>query len=348
MQYIFFDTNIYRQLGVNYSEKIDYVNIRNLQGKGPNEFMILDVVEKELLDYFENDIISPLIGNYEKLYLSFESNPFLPNIPLIELTKTEQEARKKFKEQLKQLHYETYSADHIDTKEIVDFSIINKRESRKDNTRDFIILLNLIDIAKANPDDTVVFISNDRIFSDNKYFTRVIKQKNISNILFIESIAGYMHKFGFQIDFINKSKVLDSISIDALKEELYTEIDCLPSYVSEFYHSNNDIPEIEKCEFFDLQLYEYYTYPDEKDKIKIITTVKVRVRAVYQFERNADLRNILREKYYESDRSHIDSNNRPIYDNYILFIIEGEVDQENKQILNQVVVDFLPNWNVQE
>ncbi len=346
MQYIFFDTNIYRQLGINYSEKMDYVNIRKLQEKGPNEFMIIDVVEKELFDYFDNEIISPLISSYEKLYLSFETNPFLPSIPLLELTKTEQEARKKFKKQVSELHHSTCALGYINPEEIIEFSISNKRESRKDNTRDFIILLTLIDFAKSNLKDTIVFITQDKIFTSNKYFIQKLKNQKVTNLLILESIPSYMNQFGFQLDFLNKEIVLESISLEKIKSELLNGIDCLPSYVSEYYHNDNEIPEIEKCDFSELQIYEYYTYPEEKNKIKIVTSVKVRVTAIYKTEKNVDLRNTQRKNYYETDRSHIDSHNRPIYDNYILFIHEGLVDQKQKRIVKQELVDFIPDWNV--
>jgi hypothetical protein len=158
-----------------------------------------------------------------------------------------------------------------------------------------------------------------------------------------------LSEYGLQIDFLNNQQVLESIDVKIIEKELKKDIKCFPSYISSYY---DDLkvkpPKNISLEILDIDLYEYYTYSEEKSKVIIVSSFIVKIRAIYDIEKRVNLKDFEKEFYYEDIKHRIDIENRPIYENYVLFMFEGEVDLQSKQIINQVFDDFIPDWNVKK
>ena len=175
MHFIAFDTNIYREFGISFTKNIDFNYLSKFIKKGPHELVLLDIVYHELMDYFRHDYVGKLIKDYENVYQRFENNEFIENIELANLTVLEQNAITNFKESLINSCWKVIKTSYIESELLIEFLIYNKRNSKKDNTRDFLIWLNLIHLAESNPEDRLIFISRDRIFTENDFFQKLLK-----------------------------------------------------------------------------------------------------------------------------------------------------------------------------
>lgn len=347
MHILVLDSNSYRELGVSFKNNIDFKYLSKFLKQGPHELILLDIVYKELIDYFKNDYIGKLISDYQNLILRFEKSEYVENIAIPNLTEIENNALSLFKENLTSTCWRKVDSNKIDIELLIDFLIYNKRESKKDNTRDFIIFSNLISLSYQYYEDKIVFISRDKIFTENKFFQNVLKSKKRKNIIVVDSVAGYLSDFGLRIDFLNDKIVLDSIGIKDIERELKRDISCFPSYVSVFYNFDRvEPPENISLDILNLKLYEYYTYSEDKSKVTIVSSFIVRIKAVYDIEKRVNLKEYLKEFYHEDMKHRVDSENRIIYENDVLFIFEGEVDMNNKKVINQEFVDFFPDWNI--
>jgi hypothetical protein len=353
MHFLAFDTNIYREFGISFRKNIDFSYLSKFLEKGPHELIMFDVVYLELLDYFQNEYIGKLIKDYENIFRRFESNEYLDNIELPNLLNIEQKALNKYKKALENSCRRIVNCEFIDSRILINFLIYNKRDSKKDNTRDFIIWLELIELAEQYPDDRIIYISRDKIFFENVFFQNLIKEKSVNNIEVIESVANYLSDYGLQIDFLNEQIVLNSIENDKILEEIKKDISCFPSYVSEYYaDGSNEPPRNLSIEILDVQVNDYYTYSEDKSKTIIVSSLIVKIKAVYESESRVPLKEyektFYKDFYYPEKKHRIDSSNRPIYENNILFIFEGELEMNSKSIINQHFIDFIPDWNVKK
>jgi hypothetical protein len=341
MQFVALDSNIYRQLGVNFDENIDYNNLCNLLEMSPNEFSIIDIVREELMDYFQNDIVEKATTDIERAFLAFEKNKYLKTLKKPRLGQIKKNAIELFS---KKLWGYWINTGHVDSKLILKFCLANKRECKKDNTRDLLILLSLISHAKNYPEDRIIFITNDHIFYDNHFFKDLISKNKINNIEIIESIAGYLSKYGVQFNFINEEIILKSINSKIIKEGLMSEINCLPSYINPSYNNVKIVPSLVKCTISKPTIEEYYTYfEDETSTIKLVSYIYVHVKAIFDSESNQEILNLHNnEKSYPS---YFDEFNRPVYNNNVLFILEGNVNIEKEKITKQKFIDFDPDYN---
>ena len=349
MHILTLDSNSYRELGMLFSDNIDFKYLSRFLSQGPHELILLDVVNKELLDYFKNDYIGKLINDYQNLNLRFERNKFVENIEIPDLTIIETTAIKTFQEKLRKTCWKLFSTQIIESEKLIDFLIFNKRESKKDNTRDFLIWNSVIQLASEYPDDKVVLISRDKIFTENDFFRKILLTENIKNLIVVESVSQYLSEYGLRIDFVNDKLVLDSIPSVIIEKELKNDLTCFPSYVSKYYYDGKTKPpKNESLEILNVEPYEYYTYSEDKSKVIIVISYVVRIKAIYEREKRVDLKDYEKDFYYEDIKHRIDNENRPIYENNVLFIFEGEVDMKNEKIINQKFDDFIPDWNVKK
>jgi len=349
MHILTLDSNSYRELGMSFSDNIDFKYLSGFLSQGPHELILLDVVYKELLDYFKHDYLGKLINDYQNLILRFERNEFVDNIEIPDLSIIETNAIKAFQEKLEATCWKIFSTRLIESERLINFSIFNKRESKKDNTRDFLIWNSVIQLAIEYPEDKIVLISRDKIFSENEFFRRLPLAENIKNIMIIESVSQYLSEYGLRIHFVNDKLVNDSIPKDIIEKELKNDLTCFPSYVSKYYYDGNvKPPKNESLEILDIKPYEYYTYSEDKSKITVVISYVVRIKAIYESEKRVELKNYEKDFYYEEIKHRIDNENRPIYENNVLFIFEGEVDMKNKKIVNQKFDDFIPDWNIKK
>ncbi|NQU51503.1 MAG: DUF4935 domain-containing protein [Bacteroidetes bacterium] len=347
MHFIAFDTNIYREFGISFTKNIDFSYLSKFLEKGPHELFLLDIVYEELMDYFREDYVGKLIKDYENVYQRFESNEFIENIELENLTILEQNAINNFKKTLIESCWKVIHTDYVETQILTDFLIYNKRNSKKDNTRDFLIWLSLIQLAKKYPEGKIIFISRDKIFTENIFFLNLIKSKSIKNIEVIESVSNYLSDYGLQIYFLTNDLVLKTINKDIILSELKKGIADFPSYITEFYHSEkNKPPKNISIEILDVEVNDYYTYSEEKKNTILVSSFLVRVKAVFAKETRVDLKELIPEFYYEEIKHRVDSENRPIYENYVLFIFESDIDSKSKKIMNHRFIDFIIDWNI--
>lgn len=347
MHFIAFDTNIYREFGISFTKNIDFNYLSKYLERGPHELFIIDVVFNELLDYFKVDYVGKLIKDYENVYQRFESNDFIENIALAELTVLEQNAIKNFKETLLNSCWKVIYSELIESQSLIDFLIYNKRNSKKDNTRDFLIWHNLINLAKRYPEDKIIFISRDRIFTENNFFQNLLKSNSIKNIEVIESVANYLSDYGLQIGFLTNEVVLNSIDLNLILTELKNGIEDFPSYITEFYHSkNNKPPKNLSIEILEISLNDFYIYSEDKKCPILVSSFLLKVKAIFDRETRVDLKEVIKEFYHEDIKHRIDSENRPIYENYVLFVFESDIDIESKEITNQRFIDFFIDWNI--
>jgi hypothetical protein len=131
MHLLVLDSNCYRELGVSFQTNIDFRYLSKFLAQGPHELVLLDVVFKELVDYFKTDYISKLISDYQSVILRFEKNDYLQDLEIPALSKIEQEAILKFKRNLEETCWKVIKSSNINSDLLVDFLLYNKRESKK-------------------------------------------------------------------------------------------------------------------------------------------------------------------------------------------------------------------------
>tara|TARA_R110001606_G_C15278237_1_gene640214 strand:- start:47 stop:1105 length:1059 start_codon:yes stop_codon:yes gene_type:complete len=351
MHFLTFDTNIYRELGIAFNNNTNFDYLLNFLEKSHYELILQDVVLKELLDYFENDYLKKLMYDHKSVYDRFKTNPYVNNIENINSSELEEKAIIKFRDKLKSTCWKIQATDYIKPELLIDFSISNKRESKKDNTRDFIIWNNLINLASQYPNDKIIFISRDKIFTENIFFKNMLKVYNIKNIIVIESIPKYLSDYGLQVGFLNKEIVLNSIDESIIKTNLLKSINDFPSYVSDYYIENKS-PKNISFEILDIQIYEYYTYSEDKSDVTLISSFLVKIKAIYDKETRVDLNdypNHYPKNYKPEEIKHrIDNENRAVYENYVLCMFQGKIDLKSERIINQNFDDFIPDWNVEK
>jgi PIN domain len=349
MHILILDSNSYRELGVSFHNNIDFKYLLKFLHQGPHELILLDIVYKELVDYFNNDYVGKLISDYQNLILRFEKSEYVDNIDIPELTEIENKAISLFKANLDRTCWRKVDSNKIDIDSLIDFSLFNKRESKKDNTRDFIIWSNLISLSYQYYEDNIIFISRDKIFKENSFFQNLLITHKRKNITVVESVSTYLSDYGLRIDFLNNQKVLDSIDVKLIEKELRNDIDCFPSYVSNYYYDgSNRPPKNVSLEILDITLYEYYTYSEDKTKVIIVSSYLVGIKAIYDIEKRVNLKDFEKEFYYDEIKHRVDNENRVIYENNVLFIFEGEVDMKNKKVINHEFADFIPDWNIKK
>lgn len=340
------DTNIYRQLGIDYWNKTDFKNLKKFLDQRAYEIIMTEVVFKELENFYSNEIIKPLIGEYAKVHQKIESTPLFEKLIAQDLTPHENKAKEEYIKTIRKTCLRVITNYFTNSSELIDFLIYNKHETRKENTRDYLILKTLVQYALEYPKDKIVLISNDKIFTENQFFSKVIESSKIKNLIILDSIASYMNKYGYKYDFLTDELVLKSINPDLIKREIDKDITCLPSYIIKDYNDPVLVPEVQECKIDEIKIYEYYAYRDEKEKLKIAISILVRIIAIFSPDKNKDYRNYQFERYYEDNRNRIDQFNRPIYDNYVLFILEGNINESAKTITRVRFIDFIPDYNV--
>ncbi|MGQ2984261.1 PIN domain-containing protein [Flavobacterium sp.] len=350
MTIAYLDSNIYRQLGLNFADNVDYKNLANILETSGNEFGLLEVVYSELLDYYENDILHSLTFEHEKIVKRWLTNPYLPpeDVPVIKLDMkpvlaniaNTLKANKLFSE----LHL-------VNPNLLLEFLLNNKRNNRKDNTRDFLILYSIINYCQKNQEDYVVLISQDDIFIKNEYFKALLTRKQIGNFRVFSSITDFIKDFGPKLDFIDEEFVLQFIDQNFIKSQLMENIKCLPSYISNFYFSTkeDDIPELKQLDILKVSVNDFYVVKNyNTEQLNITVSLRVKVSAIFQPERNIkELENYLGaidESSLSKYSNTFDKEYRPIFDNEILFIIGGKVDEEQKIISELYHIDFIPDY----
>jgi len=231
-------------------------------------------------------------------------------------------------------------------RELLEFLIENKQEVKKDNSRDFIIWNNTLEIAERYSDEQVVLISNDKIFKENQFFKKLEDQRDIRTIKIFDSIASFLSIYGFKSEKLNKELILNSIPKKIIKSELKRDKNSIPSHISRYYFHSRKNFKLEKFEVQNLDIEEFYAHKDAKTGIiKVIVHVNVKVDMVFEPEKDLEklreyLNNIDENKDFYPNT--FDKDGRPIFDDWILFHFGLEYSEEKQKVENVTFYDFFP------
>lgn len=344
---ILIDTNIYRQLGLGFYNNPDYKNLVNYCYASGSEIRIPEVVYNEFISYYHHEIIDKSFKDIEQSIAKIKDIPslnFLTNsIPDIGSF-----------EKAKDFISEQFTNNALVLKDIFvpvglisDFLIKNKQETKKDNTRDFLIWLTAIREAQVHIDDQVILISNDKIFRESTYFNQILIDLELSKRLFVyTSIADVLNKFGVQYDFLTSDIILENIPKTKIEREIKKELNSFPSYISGlFYHTRKKFV-VEKFDIDDIQVDSFYSFKDiDTGKTKFLSHIKVFVNIVYGPEKADLIENHLKNlPDLHRELETFDDENRPIFKQEILFIFEGELNISKKSINKIRFIDFIIDY----
>lgn len=350
MTIVFLDSNIYRQLGQKFLENQDFKRLKDFLDSTYNDFGVLNVVQKEILDFYKKDIYNKLLQDYSRLKSQIEKNSLIQIEKLQDIEKEIDEGYKLAEKQF-DVHKLRIGAESYSSAELLEFLLLNKRVNvRKDNTRDLLIAKDLIDFANGNKESQIILISDDDFFTTHIHVQEKIKKKKIENLHFFKSISDFLKEFGPIFDFVNEELVLKSIKIDLIKDELLKDIKCFPGYVSGFYSDKEyeDIPEIETLEIKDLEIHDYYVIKNiSRDTYTIQISLAVPIVATYEQETKIEELEKFRKnpvyKYRDNYPESFDNQNRIIFDHKVLFLFEGVVNTKSETIENINFIDFFPD-----
>lgn len=345
---VFLDTNIYRALGLRFAKHRDYDYLRKFLDLSGNELGMIYVVERELLDYYKKDVFSKLFANYSRAVRNINDNPYLAKLPTADFSNIEDEAFKRLSSEMStsmKLHIEDVPTDLLTS-----FLLDNKAERRGDNARDFLIFYSLMIACQDAPDEIFVLISKDRIFQDNTFFRSQIKENSIGNLRVYESIPAFLSEAGPKVDWLTGEMITAKIDTAVIMEELSNDVTCLPSYISKYYlgKDGDDLPIIEELKINSYRLVNFYVHSNpESGALMVNADVAVSVYALFGPSPDPEsLRAFLEQRSAPTIETpeKFDNQGRLIYDEDVLFLFEGRIDQENKSVVNFQFVDFFPSY----
>lgn len=341
-------------MGLRFVDNVDYQNLSQILTSSGNEFGLLEIVYSELLDYYKNDIFNSILSDHEKLYKRYQANPYLDDIEIPETTIPLKKAIALVSKDLKEKKFFTLLIP-IPSSLLLDFLLHNKRSTKKDNTRDFLIFYTICELCKEHKEDYLVLVSQDDIFTTNDFFKKLLVREKISNLKIYPSISEFLKDFGPKLEFITSEAILTQIDPSIIEKELLNDIKCLPSYVSQFYYEKkeSEVPDIEKLDVKNISVNDFYVVKDYKtNQLKLNVTLKVDIEAIFKPETNREeldkYLSSLTPRPYSRHQNNFDKEGRPVFDNNVLFIFEGKVDEKLKTIEPLSFIDFIPDYFIIE
>jgi len=348
MYSVFLDTNIYRSLGLRFVKHRDYESMHKFLRMSGNDLGMIGVIRRELLDYYQKDVFGKAISDYQRAVKQIEDNPFLQKLPVPDFKAMLKEANR-----LLEVDLDVFM--HIDVRmipaeDLMCFLLFNKSEKRGDNARDFLIFYNLLRICRENKDRTIVLISQDKIFRENSFFRDELRAKKITNLQVFESIPAFMAVAGTKIKWITKEMVMEQISEKVIYRELRNEVTCLPSYVSNYYYEKDgeELPNFKKLLIQSITIEDFYAYPAEEDnQLTLNVDLRVKVFALFGPDPYPDqLKAFLASKSAPTIEKPetFDEKGNLIYNEDILFLFSGVINEQQKRIEHFHFTDFMPSY----
>ncbi|WEK20442.1 MAG: hypothetical protein P0Y49_04730 [Candidatus Pedobacter colombiensis] len=348
MYNVFLDTNIYRSLGLRFSKHRDYEYLIKFLASSGNEFGLMRIVHEELLDYYKKDVFGKLFSEYQRVIRQFSDNPFLRTMPSPDFELELSEALRVLDLDLNTIGM-SLEVKQIPADLLTDFLLFNKAERKGDNARDFLIFYNLISLCQQDPEETVVLISQDKIFSLNEFFREQLKTHSIGNYKVYDSIAAFLADAGPKVNWLTKELIRAAIDPRLIEEEMANDVMCLPSYCSQYYYERGgeDLPPLEKLTIEGFEVKDFYVSKNEKSgKLVLNVDVSVAVYALFGEDPQPDAL-----KAYLADRrvptiSHpetFDDRGQVFYQEKVLFLFQAELNETTEQIENLKFIDFLPS-----
>lgn len=306
------------------------------------------------MDYYKNDIFDSILSDHVKLYKRYQSNPYLDDIEIPETIAPLAKAIESVEKDLKNNKFFSV-LPQIPSQLLVEFLLHNKRLTKKDNTRDFLIFFTLIELCKVYTKDYLVLISQDDIFKTNEFFKKILIREKISNLKLYPSIADFLKDFGPKLEYITPEILLKQIDLSIIEKELKNDIKCFPSYISYYYYerAEGEVPDIENLEIKKINVNEFYVVKDySNESLKVNVTLRVDIKVIFQPERNKEelekyLSSILPRPYSRYQNT-FDKDGRPVFENGVLFIFEGNINEAEKRIENLIFIDFIPDYFIIE
>jgi rRNA-processing protein FCF1 len=348
MNIIVIDTNILRALGPHFFQKVDYLSLQDYCYSSASEIVIPSTVQREYLDYYKKEIIEKNLTDIEMAVSRLSKLEKFKNIQNLNLGESVNEQLGFIENKLTENRLKPILETYLSEEELLDFLIDNKQETKKDNTRDFIIWTNTLQIAEKYPDEQIVLISKDKIFQENSHFTQIIKEREINNLTVFESIASFLSIYGFKSETLNKELILNSIPVSIIQEELEKDKSSIPSHISQFYYHTRRDFQLEKFEIQQIEIEEYYAHKEkDSENVKVIAHVLVKVLMVFEPEKNLHNLNEYLNNLGKGDEKDFypntfDKDGRPIFDEWILFHFGLEFNENEKKIEKTEFYDFFP------
>ena len=361
------DTSIYRELGFKFNENIDYQNLCNFTMNTDGEVLLSNIVIEEFTNFYKESLKTKT-NSYLKSTNDLKRDAFFKS-PQLNSDDVEREFKKaieKFRktlsiEPVKKHRIAVLQPTQIDGLELTKF-ILESRESKESNIqiRDYLIWDSILNFAFLESEERIIksgrrkikfnksivtFITKDKGFEENVLFQRLQENYGVDNVKVEKSILNFLHKKGFNFNFITSELLLQKIKKERILKDLSKDIGALLSYVSGRYSSNCYEKKVEKSEIEKVEVIEYYTYKDsEDDKYKFIAHLKVFPNVVYEADEEGynESLEINKEKTYLGNLETYDSEKRPYFKEPILFMYGGLVNIERETIRSIRFIDFLP------
>src|SRR5690606_25938889 len=120
------------------------------------------------LSYYRKELIEKPINEIELAYSKLNKLKKFEQLkkPILKRYSTSQLSY--IEEKLMEEVFRPRLSSSLSEKELINFLIENKQEIKKDNTRDFIIWINTLEICEKFKSDQIFLISNDKIFHENE------------------------------------------------------------------------------------------------------------------------------------------------------------------------------------
>lgn len=340
------DTNVYRQLGLTFYEHPDYKSLDDYCYSSGAHMMIALTVIWEYLAYYKHEVLekstADLLKNFERL----QKLPEFKSLKTPTLAKRSERQLNLIKQKLTEYKEVIKTGAFFDEEQLIDFLIANKNENKKDNTRDYLIWLSLLFSAYNNDEDQVIFISDDRIFTENGYFKDVAAHYKISNVKVFTSISAFLSIYGFKSPDLTADVILNAIPIEPISEALLEHKNDIPSHISRFYYHTERDFKLELYALKGIRLQSFYAHKDlENDEVAIIAHVMADVDMRYEPEPQADelaayLASPKPNRYFLET---FDEKGRPIFQEEMLFLYRLTYDEKQKKITSATYIDFFPD-----
>ncbi len=333
---------------MDFYENIDFLALEEYCYSSASEIVIPKTVRFEYLNFYRNEVLLKRTTEINRASEKLKRLEKLKNIQIPKFTNYIEEQIDFINQKLIENRLNPPLSNFISKEEITLFLLNNKQETKKDNTRDFIIWKDAIEIAYMYEDEQIAFISNDKIFTENMFLQNIYEKANLSNLKTYKSIASFLSKYGFQSDKLTKNFILKNIPQKKIEEILLKYKNDIPSYISSFYYESTKDFKLEKLKVNKIYVEEFYSHRDiESHNIKIIVHLAVSVLMIFEPEKKIEELNEYlgkREKKEEdSFPNTFDKQARPYFNDFILFYFGLEYDDTSSEISSMDFLDFFPN-----
>jgi PIN domain len=343
---IFLDTNIYRQLGQNFYEHIDYKSLEDYCYSSGSEIVVAETVLREYLDYYEHEVLNKQINEIEKAFDKLKRLQKFKKVGSIALQKPADAQLVYIKKKLTDAKRKIGANSMLTEGYLTDFLVENKRENKKDNTRDFLIWLTVLWLAGKSQDRSVALISYDRIFIDNKIMKDLQAKFKLTNIEVYPNISSFLSLYGFKSPNLTAKLIEEAIPMNIIEKELLDQKDAFPSHISRFYYDANREFKLEEFKADNMHVDSFYAHKNtEIGKVEIIAHVMVHVKMVFETEPQqvglaAYLLARAKEDFYLET---FDMSGRPVYDEDVRFSFRLTFDENTNTITSSEYLDFFPD-----